>query len=248
MWQKKWILGNWKMNGNNEFNRNLLNSLVKCSIPSEVQVVIAPPFPYIMQASEILSDTSIMAGSQDCSSFAKNGAYTGEVSAEIIADCGAKFVLIGHSERRSYFNETNSILLKKIQNALELNLIPVFCIGETLEDRENGREKQIIAEQLSIFNDLSIKNIVLAYEPVWAIGTGKTATVEQIVDMHSFISNNILSLLGKNANIRTLYGGSVNAANAEDILSLDFVDGALVGGASLKFDSFEQIINSVRKN
>ena len=191
-------------------------------------------------------DNRILTCAQDVSRFPNNGAYTGEVSAEMLADIGTDIVLIGHSERSLYFGEKNEIQRRKMENVLNVGLIPLLCVGESLEEREAGKEHEVIAHQLSILQGLDTKNIAVAYEPVWAIGTGKVATVEQIADMHAFIYKEILSLCGSDVKIRVLYGGSVKADNAADIFAVPHVDGALVGGASLSYDSFTAIINAAQ--
>ena len=165
----------------------------------------------------------------------------------MLKDVGVDIVLIGHSERSLYFNEKNDVQRQKIENVLRVGLIPLLCVGESLKEREDGREKEAVAYQLSVFKGLKTQNFAVAYEPVWAIGTGKVATKEQIADMHQFIYNEILSLCGNDANIRILYGGSVNDKNAADIFSVPHVDGALVGGASLKYESFTAIIHAAQE-
>lgn len=241
IWHKQWIFGNWKMNGNQAENAALLQALRSVS-HDNAHIGIAAPFPYLLQAVDLLKNSQIVVGSQDCSQFAEKGAYTGEVSATMVKDCGAQFVLIGHSERRTYFNEQNQILRKKIDNALACDLIPILCVGETLEQRQAGQETAVVGEQLAVLQGLSVNHIAVAYEPVWAIGTGEVATGEQIAAMHAFLHKEILSIMGENVTIRTLYGGSVNANNAAEILSIDKVNGALVGGASLKAEAFSAII------
>ena len=161
-------------------------------------------------------------------------------------DVGVDIVLIGHSERSLYFNEKNDVQRLKIENVLNVGLLPLLCVGESLKEREDGREKEAVAYQLSVFKGLKTQNFAVAYEPVWAIGTGKVATKEQIADMHAFIYDEILSLCGNDANIRVLYGGSVNDTNAAEIFSVPHVDGALVGGASLKYDAFTAIIQAAQ--
>ena len=245
IWQKQWIFGNWKMNGNLADNAALLQALASVS-NDNAHIGIAVPFPYLMQAVDLVKNSQIVIGAEDCSSFADKGAYTGEVSATMIKDCGAKFTLIGHSERRTYFNEQNQIIRKKIDNALANNLTPILCVGETLQQRQNNQEKETVKAQLAVLQGLSVNHIAVAYEPVWAIGTGEVANAEQIADMHAFIHQEILSILGENVTIRTLYGGSVNATNAQEILSIDKVNGALVGGASLKADAFSAIIQNAQ--
>lgn len=241
IWHKQWIFGNWKMHGNLADNARLLQQLSIIN-NNNAHIGIAAPFPYLLQAVDLVKNNSIVIGAEDCSRFADKGAYTGEVSATMLADCGVDFVLIGHSERRTYFNENNEILRKKIDNALACDLIPILCVGETLAQRQAGQETAVVGEQLAVLQGLSVNHIAVAYEPVWAIGTGEVANAEQIAAMHAFLHKEILSIMGENVIIRTLYGGSVNANNAAEILSIDKVNGALVGGASLKAEAFSAII------
>lgn len=165
----------------------------------------------------------------------------------MLADLGVQFVLLGHSERRQYFGEDNETLSAKLDNALAAGLIPILCVGETLAQRQAAQEQAVVAEQLSVLRGKAMPHIAVAYEPVWAIGTGQVASAEQIADMHAFIYAELLSFANKSANIRTLYGGSVNAQNAQTILPLPNVDGALVGGASLQADSFAAIVQAAAK-
>ncbi|MDO5687014.1 MAG: triose-phosphate isomerase [Neisseria sp.] len=245
MWHKKWIFGNWKMNGTRADNAALLQALVNLPENPPTQVGLAVPHPYLFQAACAVQETAIVCGAQDCSRFGASGAYTGETAAYMAADCGAQFVLIGHSERRAYFGEDNAVLRAKIDAALAAGLLPILCVGESLQEREAGREQEVVAAQLAVLDGLEWTHIAVAYEPVWAIGSGVVATVEQIAQMHGFIYENLLSRFGGNVSIRLLYGGSVNAANAQNILSTARVDGALVGGASLKADEFARIIAAV---
>lgn len=250
IWQQKWVIGNWKMNGQLHENNALVHKLRNLPEANNVCIGISPPTVYLSQvhnAVQIVLDNKIHTCAQDVSRFTDKGAYTGEVSARMLKDVGVDIVLIGHSERSLYFNEKNDVQRLKIENVLEVGLIPLLCVGESLKEREDGREKQAVAYQLSVFKGLGSKNFAVAYEPVWAIGTGKVATREQIADMHAFIYNEILSLCGNDANIRVLYGGSVNEKNAADIFSVPYVDGALVGGASLKYDAFSAIINAAQE-
>lgn len=242
--QTPWIIGNWKMNGRIDRNIALINAFKTFRLPEKVHIGIASPYPYIHQLYTELQETSIWVGAEDCSQFYDDGAYTGEVSANMLADCGAKFVIIGHSERRTYFSENNDLLKIKLQNALSAGLLPIFCVGETLQERESGQEEKVIASQLAILRDFADASMIVAYEPVWAIGTGKVAEPEQIQAMHQFINEEILSITGKRDRIPLLYGGSVNADNASIILKTSCVDGALVGGASLKADVFMRIITA----
>ena len=249
IWQQKWVVGNWKMNGRLQDNNSLVHQLRGFPNADRVCIGISPPTAYLLQvhqAVQIVLDNPIYTCAQDVSRFSGSGAYTGEVSAEMLHDIGVDIVLIGHSERSLYFNEKNDVQRRKIENVLKVGLIPLLCVGESLKEREDGREKEAVAYQLSVFKGLKTKNFAVAYEPVWAIGTGKTATKEQIADMHQFIYNDVLSLCGDDANIRILYGGSVNEKNVAEIFSVPHVDGALVGGASLKFDSFAAIINAAQ--
>ena len=165
----------------------------------------------------------------------------------MMRDVGVDIVLIGHSERSLYFGEKIEVQRQKMENVLNVGLIPLLCVGESLDERESGREQEVIAHQLSILAGLATHNIAVAYEPVWAIGTGKVATVEQIAAMHDFIYKQILSLCGEDVRIRVLYGGSVNANNAADIFAVPHVDGALVGGASLNYESFATIIEAAEQ-
>ena len=250
IWQQKWVVGNWKMNGQLHDNNALVHKLRSLPAAERVCIGISPPTVYLLQAHnavQIVLDNKIHVCAQDVSRFADKGAYTGEVSAGMLNDVGVDIVLIGHSERSLYFNEKNDVQRQKIENVLRVGLIPLLCVGESLKEREDGREKEAVAYQLSVFKGLKTQNIAVAYEPVWAIGTGKVATKEQIADMHQFIYNEILSLCGNDANIRILYGGSVNDKNAADIFSVPHVDGALVGGASLKYESFTAIIHAAQE-
>lgn len=216
----------------------------------EVQKILFPPFPFISEVNKLLKGkASFYSGAQNCSEHS-SGAYTGEVSASMIKSVGASYVLVGHSERRQYFGETNSQLTSKIKLALENNLSPVFCVGERLTERKTNahfeRVKSQITEVLSNFDKTQIKNIILAYEPVWAIGTGETATPEQAQEMHAFIRKTVGELFDKNIseNIAILYGGSCNAQNAKELFACADVDGGLIGGASLKAEDFCKIIYS----
>ncbi|WP_370580451.1 triose-phosphate isomerase [Snodgrassella alvi] len=246
MWQQKWVIGNWKMNGSNAANRTLLQGLFQPVNAAAAQVYcgIAAPNVYLAGIREFAANTALAVGAEDVSRFAVNGAFTGEVSAQMLADVGAQFVLVGHSERRQYFQEDNPILLEKMQNSIAAGLLPILCVGETLAEREAGQEEQVVAAQLSLLAEADLSEVAVAYEPVWAIGTGKVPVTEQIAAMHELIYRQILSLCGKDVKIRVLYGGSVNAGNAAEILAVSHVDGALVGGASLQADSFAAIIQA----
>ncbi|PIT46063.1 triose-phosphate isomerase [Snodgrassella alvi] len=246
MWQQKWVIGNWKMNGSNVVNRQLLQALLKPvdAAAAHVYCGVAVPNVYLSAASEFVAGSALAIGAEDVSRFAANGAFTGEVNARMLADVGAQFVLIGHSERRQYFQEDNEELQSKVQNSVAAGVLPILCVGETLAEREAGQEQQVVSAQLALLAQLGLKEVVVAYEPVWAIGTGKVPAVAQIADMHELIYQQILSLCGEDVKIRVLYGGSVNASNAVEILAVSHVDGALVGGASLQADSFTAIIQA----
>ena len=251
MWEQKWVIGNWKMNGRLQNNNALMHRFRILPQADKVCIGLAAPTVYLLQlhnAMQIVLNNRILTCAQDVSRFPGNGAYTGEVSAEMMADTGVDIVLIGHSERSLYFGEKNEIQRQKMENVLSVGLIPLLCVGESLEERESGKAKEVIAHQLSILAGLNTQDIAVAYEPVWAIGTGKVATVTQIAEMHTFIYEQILSLCGESVRIRVLYGGSVNAGNAADIFAVPCVDGALVGGASLAYDSFTAIINAAQES
>ncbi|WP_225748152.1 triose-phosphate isomerase [Eikenella sp. Marseille-P7795] len=239
MWQQPWIIGNWKMNGRSNTVAAFAQAWAEQRLPENVVTGIAAPLPYLSAFRQ--AAPALHIGAQDASRFAADGAFTGETSAAMLADLGAQFVLLGHSERRQYFSENNEILSAKLDNVLAASLIPILCVGETLAERQAGREQAVVAEQLAVLRGKALTHLAIAYEPVWAIGTGQVATPEQISDMHAFIYAELLSFASKGANIRALYGGSVNPQNAQTILSLPKVDGALVGGASLKADGFAAI-------
>lgn len=249
--RKKIVAGNWKMNLTLDEANGLLNELVQRenNKPSGVEMIIHPPFVYIAKFTEQLNNSNISLGAQNCSSYT-SGAYTGEISAEMIASCGAQYVIIGHSERRSMFGDTNDIIAEKINQALNAGLTPIFCCGELLSERENNEHFNIVEQQLNegIFHlpEEQFNKCVIAYEPVWAIGTGKTATPQQAQEMHQFIRENITSKYNANfaKNCSILYGGSCNANNARELFSQIDIDGGLIGGASLKVDDFFSIANA----
>lgn len=244
-WQQPWIIGNWKMNGRRSSTAAFAQAWAKQRLPENVSTGIAAPLPYLLDLKQ--AAPTLPVGAQDVSRFDKDGAFTGETSAAMLADLGAQFVLLGHSERRQYFGENNETLSAKLDNALAAGLTPILCVGETLAQRQAAQEQAIVAEQLSVLRGKAMPHIAVAYEPVWAIGTGQVASAEQIADMHAFIYAELLSFANKGANIRALYGGSVNAQNAQTILNLPNVDGALVGGASLQADSFAAIVQAAAK-
>ena len=212
-----------------------------------VDIAICPPFTALSDAREMLMDSNIKLGAQNLY-WEKEGAYTGEVSAAMLKDAGCEFVIIGHSERRKYFNETNEGVNKKIKTALSAGLTPIVCVGETLEEREQDKTHDVVKDHVTgafagLSNDDVLK-LVIAYEPVWAIGTGKTATPEQAQEVHAHIRKLLSELYSKETaqSIRIQYGGSVKPENIKDLMAQPDIDGALVGGASLKTDSFTEIV------
>lgn len=252
MKRKKIVAGNWKMNCNREEALSLATEvagMVKDEKRNDALVVLAPPAVHIGSVAHLVKPYGITVAAQNCSAES-SGAYTGEISASMISSVGAGAVIIGHSERRNYFNESDEFLLKKVHQALSHNLIPIFCIGESLAERESGQHFSVIESQLKhavfLLNQDQFSNVVIAYEPVWAIGTGKTATTGQAQEMHAFIRESISGQFGAEiANmIPVLYGGSCNENNARELFSQPDVDGGLIGGASLKSRSFMNIINS----
>ncbi len=243
--KKRFVAGNWKMNGSLAQNRDLLNALIETVKNAESDVVVFPPAIYIQQVATMVEGTNIKVGVQNISAEAK-GAFTGEISLSMVKDFGCDYVLIGHSERRTLYGETSADVAKKMQAVVAAGLIPVICVGETLEERESGRTEAVIKEQLiSVIDAIGIeafKYAVIAYEPVWAIGTGKTATPEEADQVHDFIH---CTLKGYDGNIsdlvRVVYGGSVNASNVDSLFAKENIDGALVGGASLEAEGFTKI-------
>ncbi|GGZ19513.1 triosephosphate isomerase [Echinicola pacifica] len=250
--RKKIVAGNWKMNGTQEEGQKLTSeivNMVKDERVTDVTVVINPPFVHASNVKKLIGDTpNIFLGGQNCSDK-ESGAYTGETSAKILASFGASYVIIGHSERREYFKESNEELTAKVQQALANGLVPIFCCGEPLEIREAGTHEEYVKEQLtaSLFglSEEDFAKIVVAYEPIWAIGTGKTASSDQAQDMHAAIRTHLASKYGKIADETSiLYGGSCKPDNAQEIFSKADVDGGLIGGASLKSRDFVDIIKS----
>ena len=244
------IAGNWKMNKTSLEAIDLANILKRelCDIV-EVDIVICPPFTALVDVREILTDSNLVLGAQNLF-WENSGAFTGEVSGPMIKDAGAAYVIIGHSERRQYFGETNETVNKKIFAALQCGLKPIVCIGENLKERESNKTFDVIKSQfegsLAKLTAKELENITIAYEPVWAIGTGKTATPAQAQEVHQFIRNLLAKNFNKDATgiVRIQYGGSVTPDNIVDLVSQQDIDGALVGGASLKAESFSKIVKS----
>ena len=249
--RKKIVAGNWKMNTNLQEGVALakeINEALKAAQP-KCDVIIAVPFTHLASINAVIDPAKLGLGAENCANH-KSGAYTGEVSAPMVTSTGATYVILGHSERRQYYGETSEILKEKVALALENNLTPIFCIGEVLEERENGTYNEVVKKQIeeALFN-LSAEDfgkIILAYEPVWAIGTGKTATDDQAEDMHAFIRGVIADRYGKEVaeNTSILYGGSCKPSNAPQLFAKPDVDGGLIGGASLECGSFMGIVNA----
>jgi triosephosphate isomerase (TIM) len=249
--RQKIVAGNWKMNKSFE-EANILTSeilgMVNDEVRGDVKVILCVPFPYLQSLKNILgNNTRISVGAQNCSEH-EAGAYTGEVSAPMLKSMNIPYVILGHSERRQYFGEDGKLLAKKVDVALKHGLTPIFCCGEPLDVREaNGHEtlvKKQVEEGLFHLDESSLQKVVVAYEPVWAIGTGKTASSQQAQDMHKVIRQHIASKYSQAVadKIIILYGGSVNAANAKELFACPDVDGGLVGGASLKSREFTEVI------
>ncbi|WP_105103423.1 triose-phosphate isomerase [Microbulbifer pacificus] len=242
--RKTLVAANWKMHGSKAFAEQLLAELNSGLESDEcsTEVVICPPFPYLCVVAAVAKNAEqVVLGAQNLSEQ-PSGAYTGEVSAEMLLDCGARYVIVGHSERRSLYGESSELVAAKFAAAKAAGLTPILCVGESLQEREAGKTLDVIARQIQAVVELGLTdtwhNAVVAYEPVWAIGTGKTATPEQAQEVHQFIRQQ----LGEaGAVTQILYGGSVKAANAAELFARDDIDGALVGGASLQADEFIQI-------
>ena len=239
------VAGNWKMNASKESVNKLILDILSGMNEVSSEVVVCAPFPYLSQVEALITHSQVKLGAQNLN-ISPGGAFTGEVSANMIKDFGARHVIVGHSERRSLYRETSSLVAEKAKAALDNDLTPLLCVGESLEQREAGETETVVAEQINAVIELvgigAFRNIIIAYEPVWAIGTGKTASPEQAQAVHLFIR----SLLGEsNESIAQgtpiLYGGSMNAGNANELISCADIDGGLIGGAALKAEDFLQI-------
>ncbi|HKL66532.1 MAG TPA: triose-phosphate isomerase [Bacteroidales bacterium] len=250
--RRKIVAGNWKMNLNLEEGLNLARSVdrfMQKSKKKDVDVIMCTPYIHLSKASDLLGSPAVSIGAQDCSDKS-SGAYTGEISAEMISSTGATYVIIGHSERRSYHKEDNELLNNKVKAALDKRLKVIFCCGEVLEEREKNLHRDVVSKQLreglAGINTGDIENIIIAYEPVWAIGTGVTASKEQAQEMHAYIRSVLDEMYGKETaeNTAILYGGSCKPSNSVELFSMNDVDGGLIGGASLKEDDFCSIIDT----
>ncbi len=249
--RKKVIAGNWKMNMDIQASTSLISGL-KERLKGEgdsVTVVICPPFTSLQLAAELIKGTKIKLGAQNMY-FESDGAYTGEISATMLKAVGCEYVILGHSERRQYFGETDDFVNKKVKKALIVGLLPIICVGETLDERERGVTEVVVGKQVrGVLSGLSAEDmgrVIIAYEPVWAIGTGRNATPQQAEEVHVFIRNLVAKLYTKEIADALIiqYGGSVKPDNSADLLSQPDIDGALVGGACLKADSFAAIVHS----
>ena len=252
--RKQIAVANWKMNLTFQEGEKLLDDILcsEISLQPYQQVIFAVPYPYLlMTRSEVEEESNYFAAAQNCY-HKKSGAFTGEVSAEMIHSIGIHYCVVGHSERREYFSESNTILAEKVNLCLQNFITPIFCCGEPLNIREAGTQNDFVAEQLkeSLFHlqGITIKSIIIAYEPIWAIGTGKTASTDQAQEMHAYIRSVLTSRYGDDiaSQISILYGGSVKANNSKEIFGCPDVDGGLVGGASLVAADFNEIIRSLK--
>jgi triosephosphate isomerase len=240
------VAGNWKMNGSRAENASLVRSLLDQARPdSTTEVLLCPPFVYLHEVGRLLKDSDVALGAQSLCAEAM-GAFTGEVSAAMLKDVGCSYVLVGHSERRQVYAESDALVARKFVAAQSQGLVPVLCVGETLEEREGERTAQVVARQLDAVLAVSgagaFRSAVIAYEPVWAIGTGRNASPDQAQDVHSMIRGKVAALDATiGASVRILYGGSVKASNARELFAMPDIDGGLVGGASLNADEFARI-------
>lgn len=250
MSKKKLIAGNWKMNGGLAANAALVQALQQglAATPAECDVAVCVPAPYLAQVQGLVTGSAIGLGAQDVSAH-ESGAYTGEFSAAMLKEFGVRYCLAGHSERRAYHGETDAVVATKAQRALAAGLTPIVCVGETLAEREAGQTEEVVKRQLAAVihaNGHCLSEIVVAYEPVWAIGTGKTATPEQAQQVHAVLRAQLRAASTSAERIRILYGGSMNAANAAQLLAQPDIDGGLIGGAALKSADFLTIIGAAK--
>jgi len=241
---RKLIAGNWKMNGGLAANESLVKAMLEGLAAPACDIALCVPAPYLAQLQSLLKGSPIDWGSQDVSAH-EQGAYTGEISAAMLRDFGCRYAIVGHSERRQYHGETDEVVAAKAQRALAVGVTPIVCVGETLQQREAGETEMVVKRQLAaVIHTVGhcISEIVVAYEPVWAIGTGKTATPEQAQQVHAVLRAQLAAATTNPKRVHILYGGSMNAANAASLLAQSDIDGGLIGGASLKAPDFLQII------
>jgi len=246
--KKKLIAGNWKMNGNLAANEALIKAILAGLESSDCQVALCVPSIYLAQSQGLTVGSGIDVGAQDVSQHA-SGAFTGEISASMLKEFGVRYCIVGHSERRQYHFESDVLVAEKARSALASGIIPIVCVGETLAEREAGKTEEVVKRQLAAVihaNGHCISEIVVAYEPVWAIGTGKTASTEQAQQVHAVLRAQLKAATPHADRVQILYGGSMNAANAAQLLAQPDIDGGLVGGASLKAADFLSIIAAAR--
>ncbi|MCL2011732.1 MAG: triose-phosphate isomerase [Cystobacterineae bacterium] len=245
------VAANWKMNMTVSQALPLAAQLATLTSGPLAEIAVAPPFVALFPVGQVLRPSGVALAAQNCHALSA-GAYTGEVSAPMLADLGCRYVIIGHSERRQLFGESDSFIHEKVKAVLEAGLYPILCVGETLEEREHNQTLEVVSKQLQanlagISSGLGAK-LVIAYEPIWAIGTGKTATAQEAQEVHAHIRGWLQQLWGETSKqLRILYGGSVKASNAEELMAKPDIDGALVGGASLQFAEFSAIIEAAKK-
>lgn len=243
------IAGNWKMNGGFSANQVLLEGIKSGLGTVACDVLVCPPAPYLAQCAQVLAGSPVAWGGQDVSVHA-GGAFTGEVSAAMLRDCGCGYVIVGHSERRAYHGESDELVAQKAAQAIRTGLRPIVCVGETLEQRESGRTAEVVQAQLqavlSVLSVPDLSQLVIAYEPVWAIGTGKTATPQMAQEVHAMLREQLAAKDAEQAQrVQILYGGSMKPDNARELLSMPDIDGGLIGGAALKAADFLAIIAAV---
>jgi triosephosphate isomerase (TIM) len=246
--KKQLIAGNWKMNGNLAENDALVRALVAGLRDVACQVAVCVPAPYLAQVQMLRAGSALELGAQDVSQHAQ-GAYTGEVSAAMLKEFGVRYAIVGHSERRQYHGESDALVAEKAKTALAAGITPIVCVGETLAEREAGKTEEVVKRQMAAVihtNGHCISEVAVAYEPVWAIGTGKTATPEQAQQVHAVLRAQLKAATAHSDRIHLLYGGSMNAANAAALLAQPDIDGGLVGGASLKAADFLKIAAAAR--
>lgn len=247
---KKLIAGNWKMNGNKEDALKLVGSIgaalfVEPELKKSCDILVCPPYLYLPVIKDLCTEQGVLMGAQDCSNH-ENGAFTGDIAADMITDFGAKYVILGHSERRQHHKESDEMISSKVSAAHKAGLIAIVCVGETEEDRERDKQDAIVKNQLkkALPDSVDQNNTVIAYEPVWAIGTGKTAKPSDVEKMHALVREQLKDQIDGGERIRLLYGGSMKPDNAKELLNTKNVDGGLIGGASLKAEDFIAIASA----
>ena len=245
--RKAIIAGNWKMNKTPDEARALVEELIPLVADAECDVVVCPPFVDLCPVSKAIKGTNIHLGAQNIH-WAKSGAFTGEISADMLKKCGVEYAIVGHSERRQYFGETDATVNMRAKAALENGITPIICVGESLEQRERGETDEFVASQvrgaLEVISADDARRVVIAYEPIWAIGTGRTATAEMAEETIIVIRKTLRSIFGNDAaeTVRIQYGGSMNPQNAASLMAMENIDGGLIGGASLKAEDFSKVV------